>query len=211
MTRTRFRDRGVVLALTGVLALLVAPATVSAQAPAIETVDVTGAEALGLDGAPATLVIFADLGGTSAAGLGVILRGLVERYPQTLKVYFRHAPAADQPEHTLAHLAALAAGEQGKFWEMLDLLLANQSRHGREHLLSMAAQLELDVARFSEAIDNASGEPRLTSDRQQATLLRVAASPTFFVNGVRLPGRKTLVELTAQIDAAIAASPSAWR
>ena len=206
MNRTCFRDRGLALALTGILVLSVVSTTVSGQAPTAETVDVTGAESFGLDDAPVALVIFVDVAGRTAAGLNVILHGLTERYPRTLKVYFRHLPASNQAAHTLAHLAALAAGEQGKFWEMLDLLLANQSRHGREHLLSMAAQLELDVTQFSETIENAIGEQRIASDRQQATSLRVAANPTFFVNGVRLAGPKTLGELAAQIDAAMAAS-----
>ena len=206
MNRTFLRDRGLVLALTTIVALPAVSASVSGQVPAIETIDVIGAESLGPDDAPARLVIFADVGGDGAGGLGVILHGLTERYPTTLKVYFRHVPAADRPGHTLAHLAALAAGEQGKFWEMLDLLLSNQARQGRDHLVGMAAQLDLDVARFSEAIESAAAPERISSDQQQGAALRVGVNPTFFVNGLRLTGRKTLAELATQIDAAIAAS-----
>jgi len=156
------------------------------------------------DDAPATLVIFADLRAITAGGLGVILQGLVGRYPSTLRVCFRHAPAADQPDHVLAHRAVIAAGAQGKFWEMLDLLLANRARQGSDDLPAMAAQLALDTKKFSEDLDSATAHQRIAADRQQAAALKLVANPTFFVNGVRLSGPKSLTELAAQIDAAIA-------
>lgn len=211
MRRPYFRDRGLALAfatLTGVTGLLAAPALSAAapgQEPIVEVVDVAGAQVFGPIEAPATLVIFADLGSAAASGLGVILHGLTERYPTELKVYFRHTPAADRPERMLAHQAALAAGEQGKFWEMLDLLLSSQARHGRAQFSEMAAQLELDAARFSADIDGDTARQRISADQGQATVLKVAASPTFFVNGVRMTGRKTLTDLAARIDAALAA------
>lgn len=205
MNRLRITVRLTVI-LAGLLALPAVSSADQGQAPQVEVVDVANAATLGAEDAPATLVIFADLGEVMARGLGVILHGLTERYPAALRVCFRHAPAADQPAHLLAHRAAIAAGEQGKFWEMLDLLLANPDRQGSEHLPAMAAQLALDRTRFSEDLDSVLAHQRLDEDRRQARLLNVAANPTFFVNGVRLTGFKSLDELSSQIDAVIAAS-----
>ena len=205
MNRLRITVRLAVI-LGGLLALPAVSAANQGQAPKVEMVDVANAATLGAEDAPATLVIFADLGAVTARGLGVILHGLTERYPAALKVYFLHAPAADQPEHLLTHRAAIAAGAQGKFWEMLDLLVANHDQQGSDHLPAMAAQLALDPTRFSEDLDSVSAHQRLDEDRRQARSLNVAATPTFFVNGVRLTGPRSLAELSAQIDAAIAAS-----
>jgi protein-disulfide isomerase len=209
MNRIRFNGRGLALVLTALLAPAVMSAAGQGQAPKVENIDIAGAPTLGSDNAPVTLVIFADVGSVTTGGMGVILHGLVEKFPSALKVCFRHAPAADQPGHVLAHLAAIAAGEQGKFWEMLDLLLANRARHGSEDLLGMAAQLALDTTRFSQDLDVVTAHQRIDDDRRQAQSLTIGANPTFFVNGVRLTGAKSLTELAAQIDSAIAATRGA--
>jgi protein-disulfide isomerase len=73
----------------------------------------------------------------------------------------------------------------------------------------MAAQLALDATRFVEDLDSVSAHQRLDEDRRQSRSLNVAATPTFFVNGVRLTGPRSLAELSAQIDAAIAATRGA--
>jgi protein-disulfide isomerase len=204
MNRPFFIARGFAWILTGLLALPVVSAADQAQAPKVETIDLVGAATLGSEDAPATLVIFADVGSVTTGGLGVILHGLVEKYPSALKVCFRHAPAADQPDRVLAHRAAIAAGEQGKFWEMLDLLIANRTRQGSEDLVAMAAQLALDTTKFSLDLDGVTAHQRIDDDRRQAQSLAIGANPTFFVNGVRLTGPKSLAELAAQIDSAIA-------
>jgi len=196
----------IALALSGLLAFAAVSAADQAPAPKVETVDVADAPAIGAEGAPVTLVIFADVGGVTAGGLGVIVHGLVEKYAAELRICFRHAPAADQPEHVLANRAAIAAGEQGKFWQMLDLLLANQARQGIEHLSAMAAQLGLDTTRFSEDIDSVTTHQRIDADHQQAASLKIGVNPTFFVNGVRLTGAKSLAELSALIDAQLSQS-----
>src|SRR5262245_25299901 len=70
-----------------------------------------------------------------------------------VRVTFRHYPLIIHPRAPLAHQAALAAGEQGRFWEMHDLLFANQARVQRDDLVSYAKTLGLDVDRFTRDLD----------------------------------------------------------
>src|SRR6266700_6068161 len=60
-------------------------------------------------------------------------------------IAFKHFPLSFHPDSQLAHQAALAAGEQGKSWEMHDLLFANQSALKRENLVEYAKKLALDL------------------------------------------------------------------
>src|SRR5260370_40315126 len=69
-------------------------------------------------------------------------------------VAFKHFPLSFHPDSQLAHQAVLAAGEQGKFWEMHDLLFANQSALKREHLLDYAKKLGLELERFRKDLDS---------------------------------------------------------
>ena len=209
MNLTCCHGRGLALILAGLLVLPAVLAADQGQAPRIEIVDVTGAAMLGREDAPATLVIFADLGAVTAGGLGSSCTASSSATPRRCECAFGTSPAADQPDRVLAHRAALAAGEQGKFWEMVDLLLANRARLGSEQLLAMAAQLALDTTRFSEDIDSVAVHQRIDVDRQQAASLKLGVTPVFFVNGVRLTGPKSLTELAAQIDAAIAGTRGA--
>jgi protein-disulfide isomerase len=71
-----------------------------------------------------------------------------------VRVIFKHAPAATNPNALLAHEAALAAGAQGKFWEMHDTLFENQTKLSRADLLGYAKALGLNLPAFQQALDN---------------------------------------------------------
>lgn len=180
------------------------PVAAVAQAPApaeTATIDVTGAPARGPENSKVTLVMFTDFTGPAYGSTGVVLQGLLDLYPEALRIVFKHSLPADRPDRLLAHEAARAAGEQGRFWEMHDLLLANQPRQTRADLVGMATQLQLDVARFAAALDSGQHRPAVESDRVQAEALGIRNQPTWFLNGTRLKGPITLAELQRRVDA----------
>jgi len=127
-----------------------------------------------------------------------------------LRYVWRHLPLTDvHPQARLAAEAAEAAARQGKFWEMHDLLLANQDKLRIFDLLKYAGQVGLDQDRFHEDMMRRASEERIAADLASADLSGVSGTPTFFVNGRRHYGAydvHTLKEAirTARVRARIA-------
>jgi protein-disulfide isomerase len=85
-------------------------------------------------------------------------------------------------------MAALAAGAQGKFWEMHDLLFNNQGRLGKEDILGYAKLLELDLSQFEKSLESAEIKKIIAQDNAQGNRLGVQVIPTTFINGRSLVG-----------------------
>ena len=117
----------------------------------------------------------------------------------TTKVEFKNFPLSFHPFAKLAAQAAVAAGEQGKFWEMHDALFANQTALKREDLLKYAGELKLDMARFTRDLDSEAVRKRVESDLAEGAKKGVQGTPTFFVNGKEYSGAKTLEQLQALV------------
>jgi protein-disulfide isomerase len=106
-----------------------------------------------------------------------------------LQFAYRHFPLSEVHHHALpAAEAAEAAGVQGRFWEMHDLLFANQRALGLDQLVGYAAVLGLDLERFARDLEQHTHEPRIREDFMSGVRSGVNGTPTFFVNGVRHNG-----------------------
>jgi protein-disulfide isomerase len=116
---------------------------------------------------------------------------------------FKHYPLPMHKESPLAHEAALAAEDQGKFWEMHDLIFSTQSKLSRDDLIAKAKQLNLDVPRFTRDLDNHRFKSIVDSDRQEGNRLGVDGTPFFFINGHAISGAVGLADFTKLIDAAL--------
>jgi len=117
-----------------------------------------------------------------------ILPKLENEFPGDLREVYRHFPL---PQHTLAleaAKAAEAAGKQGKFWEMHDLLYEKQedwvSGKINEKLSSYAVSIGLDKAQFEKDLNSAAVLESIKNDETEAYSLRINATPTFYVNGI---------------------------
>lgn len=112
-----------------------------------------------------------------------------------ITVQFKHFPLSMHPAAPLAHRAALAAGEQGKFWEMHDLLFANQAAVKRDDLVNYANRLGLDMDRFKSDLDSDRLKKIIEADQAEGEKLRVQGTPTFFVNGRAYSGALSVEQL----------------
>ena len=157
------------------------------------------ATAFGSADAPVVLTVFSDFACEPCAHLAVVLQGVIEARPNNVRVVFRHLPAEDGGGRD-AHLASLAAAEQGRFFEFYNLAFANQDRLTRADTLSMASQLGLDLERFSHSLDDPAWANVLAGDRAEAEANGVSETPTVLVNGVALTGPLTLETLLQRID-----------
>jgi len=160
----------------------------------------------GSDKAPITILVFSDFESFPCARSASVIDGLLQQ-TRDVRVIFKHAPAATNPNALLAHEAALAAGAQGKFWEMHDTLFENQTKLTRADLLGYAKLLGLDLAAFQQALDNHTYRPIIERDLAEAAALGVTTTPTFFVNGRRLVGPQGYASLGAVIESLLAGIP----
>jgi protein-disulfide isomerase len=116
---------------------------------------------------------------------------------------FRHFPLSQIHPHAFqAALAAEAAGAQGRFWEMHDLLFANQQRLGMRDLLLYAQVLGLDLERFERDLEQGTYEGRVREDFMSGVRSGVNGTPTFYVNGLRHNGGYDAASLLEAIRAA---------
>ena len=129
-----------------------------------------------------------------------------------VRYVWRHLPLSDvHPQAQLAAEASEAAANQGKFWEMHDLLLTRQDRLRLPDLVNYATELGLDVKQFKDEMSRHANASRVADDLDSASLSAVSGTPTFFINGRRHYGAYDIESLTeavkiAKARATIAAS-----
>lgn len=154
--------------------------------------------------APATpterveIIVFSDFQCPFCAQFAAPIRELETRGIEGVAttVQFRQFPLSIHPEAQLAAQAALAAKEQSKFWEMHDLLFANQAALKRDDLLRYAAKLKLNLERFRKDLDSERLKQIIEADKAEAVKLGVGGTPTFFINGRGYSGAKSFDQLT---------------
>jgi Na+/H+ antiporter NhaA len=152
--------------------------------------------------APVTLVEYGDFECPYCGQAEPVVRELLAGFGD-LRYVWRHLPLSDvHPRAQMAAEAAEAAGEQGAFWEMSDLLLAHQDALRPGDLMGYATQLGLDVERFTDDLRRHDGAGRVAEDVDSADLSGVSGTPTFFVNDRRHYGAYDVATLSAEVRAA---------
>jgi protein-disulfide isomerase len=140
------------------------------------------------------VVLYGDYECPFCAALEVRLRTL------PLRVAFRHFPVrASHPRAQAAAHAAEAAAEQGAFWAMHDALFDDQGRLEDPHLWDRAERLGLDVARFDADRRSERVAARVREDFRGGVRAGVATTPTLFMDGERLAGRRAIDELSERL------------
>lgn len=143
---------------------------------------------------PALRIIeFSDFECTYCAQVLPIVQNVIALYPGQIQLVFKHFPLPSHQGATLTHQAAVAAGEQGKFWQMHDLLFGHPG-HSREDLLKFARLLNLDIGKFTTAMDGHSAKLEVEKDYLDGDRLGVDGVPFFIVgarviSGVPKPGQ----------------------
>jgi protein-disulfide isomerase len=117
-----------------------------------------------------------------------------------VRIVWKHHPLDFHKDAPLAHLASMAAHEQGKFWEYHDKLFANHPKIQRPFLLQYATELGLDTKRFQAAVDSRKYADRIDADVAEAGALGSTGTPAFFVNGRFLSGAKPFAEFAKVIN-----------
>jgi protein-disulfide isomerase len=135
--------------------------------------------------ADVTLVEYGDLECPYCGQAETVIRELLSDFGD-LRYVWRHLPLNDvHPHAQLAAEASEAAGAQGKFWEMHDLMLAHQDALTLRDIIGYAQQLGLDTDLFKEHVRKRKGAAHIAEDVESADMSGVSGTPTFFINGHR--------------------------
>lgn len=158
-----------------------------------------GRHSRGEPGAPVVIVEYGDFECPYCARAAAILHELVDSSDGQVRQVFRHFPVFDiHPYALTAALAAEVAGAHGRFWEMHDLLFANQDKLADKYLMAFARSLEIET-------DLVVGDPAqpygdaVEADYAGGAELRVQGTPTIFIDGVRYRGRLELGPLRTAV------------
>lgn len=136
--------------------------------------------------ASAYLVEFSDFQCPACRAFAPVVDELVAKYSDKLLFVYRHYPLSQHTFAKPAAMAAEAAGQQGKFWEMNKLLFENQDRFSDAPWTELADQLKLDRTKFDVALNAQTLKDKIDRDETAAIALKLPGTPSFFLNGVRL-------------------------
>jgi protein-disulfide isomerase len=157
-----------------------------------------------------TLEEFSDFQCPACGNLEPALRRVVTDYGDRVRLVFRNFPLSMHKYAFLAARAAEAAGQQGKFWEMHDMIYDNQKEWSdamepRVQFDSYATRLGLDVQRFKADMERQDLADRIKADYARGMSFGVKGTPTIYLNGRELvPGKLVTEEdLRREIDAAL--------
>jgi protein-disulfide isomerase len=161
-------------------------------------------EVKGSNDALVTIIEFSDFQCPFCGRVNPTIDRLMKEYPDKIRVYFKHFPLGFHQDAPLASQAALAAGAQGKFWQMHDKLFANQQSIKRPDLDKYAQELGLDMGRFKQALDSGTFKARVESDTALGSQVGVTGTPAFFINGRSLVGAQPYEKFKEVVDEEIA-------
>jgi protein-disulfide isomerase len=157
-----------------------------------------------------TLEEFSDFQCPACGNLEPGLRRVVNDYGDRVRLVFRNFPLAMHKYAFQASRAAEAAGQQGKFWEMHDMLYDNQkewsdSMEPRVQFDAYATRLGLDVQKFKADMERQDLADRVKADYARGVSLGVGGTPTIYLNGRELMRGRLVTEedLRREIDAAL--------
>jgi protein-disulfide isomerase len=129
-----------------------------------------------------TVVLFSDFQCPFCSRVEPTLKELEAAFPGQLRVVWKHQPLPFHPNARPAALAAEAAREQGKFWQMHEKLFANQQQLSAAAYEGWARELGLDLGRFKASVAAARGEARIAEDQALARQVGADGTPTMFFN-----------------------------
>jgi protein-disulfide isomerase len=147
-----------------------------------------------------TIIEFSDFQCPFCSRVVPTMTSLLKDYGNDVSVTFRHNPLPFHNNAMPAALAAEAAREQGKFWEMHDKLFAGQQNLDRPSLEKFAQEIGLNMPKFKEALDKEKGKERIKKDMDDAAKFGARGTPNFFINGRNFRGAQPLEAFKGVVD-----------
>jgi protein-disulfide isomerase len=156
--------------------------------------------------AKVTIVMFSDFQCPFCSRVEPTLKDLEKDYGKDLRVVWKNNPLPFHQNATPAAEAALAAHEQGKFWDMHGKMFADQAHLDRATFEKYAEELHLNMGKFKAALDSHKFTASIKEDQALAEKLGARGTPSFFINGRPLRGAQPKEQFKAVIDKEIQAA-----
>lgn len=121
---------------------------------------------------------------------GPTVKEILAAYKGKIRLVIKNYPYIYRDYSHLAAEASLAARDQGKYWEMHDLLLKRSPKLDRESLIRYAQELGLDMRKFTASIDGKKHAAEIERDKKLAVKMDLYNTPTFFINGRKVIGER---------------------
>ncbi len=162
--------------------------------------EIKGAPMKGAKDAPVTIVQWSDFQCPFCSRVEPTVTKVMDEYKGKVRVVWRDLPLPFHPNALPSAIAARAAGEQGKFWEMHDKLFADQQHQDRATFDKYAQELGLNLKKFDAALDAQKGKDAIEADATAGGKIGAHGTPAFFVNGKFLSGAQPFEVFKAKVD-----------
>lgn len=159
---------------------------------------------VGKKDAPVTLMEFGEYESEECAKVNEVVKQILENYEDKVRFNFRHFPQTRIHQRSLkAAESAIAAAQEGKFWEMHNVLFQNRRNLGTTSLKLHSKDAGVKNKNFLEELVNGTYGWQVQDDLKYGLDLGVKEVPAFFVNGIMVKGKTTYALLSSAIDEAL--------
>jgi len=167
----------------------------------------------GSPSASVTMVEFGDFECPACSAYHEVVKQITEKYHNEVTLVFRNFPLPMHKHAIISALAAEAAGAQGKYWQMYNKLYESQKDWSGEadpkaKLIGYAKDMGLNSSQFEKDLSNADLRKRIDQDVADGTVLGVNATPTFYINNVKIENPRSFAEFDSLIKAAVDKAPT---
>ncbi|HNU14703.1 MAG TPA: thioredoxin domain-containing protein [Chitinophagaceae bacterium] len=164
---------------------------------------------VGKKDAPVTLMEFGEYESEECAKVNEVVKQLLEEYEGKIRFQFRHFPLTLIHQRSLkASESAVAAAQEGKFWEMHNVLFSNRRNLGTTSLKLHSKEAGIKNKKFLDDLVNGVYGWQVQDDLKEGINRGVKELPAFFINDVPFAGKPTFANLSAAIDSALKKSKS---
>ena len=146
-------------------------------------IEIAGRPVYGNERAPVTVVVFADFECPHCREEAPKLRQAIDQFRGRAKLVFKHFPLQFHVRAKFAAIATVAAQQQGKFWEMHDIVFENQTALSDADIRRYAQKIGLDMKLFDADFAALKGKDLVEADRVEGEKLEITGTPAVFVNG----------------------------
>ncbi len=159
---------------------------------------------VGKKDAPVTLVEFGEYESEECAKVNEVVKQLLEEYEGKIRFQFRHFPLTLIHQRSLkASESAVAAGQEGKFWEMHNVLFANRRNLGTTSLKLYSKEAGIHNKKFLDELVNGVYGWQVQDDLKEGINRGVKDIPAFFINDIPFTGKPTFANLSVAIELAL--------
>jgi len=162
--------------------------------------DIKDAPIKGSKDALVTIVQYSDFQCPFCSRVEPTVAQVMKEYNGKVRVAWRDLPLPFHPNAMPAAIAARAAKDQGKFWEMHDKIFADQQHMDRPTYEKYAQELGLNMGKFKAALDAEKGKDAINADSASGAKIGARGTPAFFINGKFLSGAQPFEMFKAKID-----------